>query len=98
MAIPTTPFDAAKYLTDAESQLELLNEALDTKSAPVVVHAIRTIVRARGIAEPTTKLDIDPTALSEVVAEGPDPTIAATLAVLHGLGFELQARIKSKAT
>ncbi|GAA4221630.1 hypothetical protein GCM10022253_28120 [Sphingomonas endophytica] len=98
MAIPTTPFDAAKYLTDAESQLELLNEALDTKSARFVVHAIRVILRARSTAEPTTRLDIDPTALSEVVADGSDPTIAATLAVLHGLGFELQARMKTKAT
>lgn len=97
MAIPTTPFNAAKYLADAELQIELLNDALKTRSARVVVHAIRAIVRARGLAEPAAKLDISPAVLSEVVADGLNPSIKTTLTVLHGLGFELQARTRTSA-
>lgn len=94
MAIPTTPFDAATYRTDAEAQFALLNEALDTRSAAGVVHAIRTTVRARDVAEPTTKVDIAPTALSDSLADGSGPT----LAVLHGPGFALQARSRTTPT
>ena len=47
----TEPFDAARYLTSAESQEELLNDALASGDARYVSQALNVIARARGMTE-----------------------------------------------
>jgi probable addiction module antidote protein len=47
----TEPFDAARYLTTAEAQAELLNDALATGSAAYVAQALGVIARAHGMTE-----------------------------------------------
>ena len=49
MALKTTPFDAAEYFDDAESQAELLADAFETGDATYIAHALGVIARARGM-------------------------------------------------
>ena len=41
------PFDAAKYITDAESQAELISDALASGDRAYVAHALGIVARAR---------------------------------------------------
>jgi probable addiction module antidote protein len=45
--VKTEPFDAARYLSTAESQTELLNDALASGNAAYVAQALGVIARAR---------------------------------------------------
>ncbi|TIU35415.1 MAG: putative addiction module antidote protein, partial [Mesorhizobium sp.] len=49
MALKTTPFDAAEYFDDAESQAEFLADAFETGDATYIAHALGVIARARGM-------------------------------------------------
>jgi hypothetical protein len=50
--LETVPFDAAVYLTDAEAQLELLTDALQSGDAGYIAAAIGTVAREAGVSSP----------------------------------------------
>jgi DNA-binding phage protein/predicted RNase H-like HicB family nuclease len=47
MTIELTPFDAAKYLSDPDDQLELLKDVFATRNPEAIVHAIEIVARAQ---------------------------------------------------
>ena len=46
------PFDAAEYITDAETQRELLADALASGDRAYIAHARSTVARARRRHQP----------------------------------------------
>jgi len=51
MIIKTTPFDAAEFLGDAKSQLELINDAFESGDPRFIAHALDIVRRARSLAQ-----------------------------------------------
>jgi DNA-binding phage protein len=47
VTVKTRPFDAAEYLDDTASQVELLVDAIETNDRAYISHAINVVVRAR---------------------------------------------------
>ena len=47
MVLKTYAFDPAQFLTDPQSQAELLQDAMDTGDATYLAHAKTTIARAK---------------------------------------------------
>jgi probable addiction module antidote protein len=90
MAIPATPFDAAKYLTDEVSQIELLNDALHEGQAGYIASAIGVIAKARGLTGVASGAGLGLKALGK---DG-NPTLDTFLKVLAELGIELEAKVR----
>jgi probable addiction module antidote protein len=44
-------FDAAKYLDNQETIAVYLNEALESRDADFIYHAIETVARAKGVTD-----------------------------------------------
>lgn len=91
MAIETTPFDAAKYLDDEESQTFLLNDAIDTGDAAYIAHALGTIARARGgLLLLERRTGIKRQTLSKSLGPKGNPTLETLLPVLTALGLRMR--------
>ena len=61
MATKTTEFDAAKHLSSAESQAELVSDALESGDAGYIVNAIAVVARAHKLnkgAESSTTVEV----------------------------------------
>ena len=91
--VKTEPFDAARYLSTAEAQADLLNDALNSGSAAYVAQALGVIARARGMAAVAREAGVTREALSE----NGDPRLTTLLGVLAALGVTLHAEIKPPA-
>lgn len=91
MTIKTFPFDASLYLDDAESQAELLSEALATGDARFIVHTLGVIARARGMTELARATGLGRSSLYKAVADDANPTIETLMKVLEGLQLSLRA-------
>jgi DNA-binding phage protein len=76
--VQTIPYDPMLGLTDAESQAVLLNDALATGDARVVVNVVDMIAEVRGVAG---------------LGNDPEPRLGALLAALDGLGLGLRAMV-----
>jgi probable addiction module antidote protein len=87
--VKTEPFDAARYLTTAQSQEELLNDALATGDARNVSQALGVIARARGMTEVARE------ALYKALSENGDPRLTTLLGVARALGVTLTAHMGS---
>ena len=89
MTLKTYPFDPAKYLTDPESQVELLQEAFETGHAGFIANVIATVARARRFSGEGRAAG----ATSEVSYKTPspegEPTLATLLEVVAALGCRL---------
>jgi probable addiction module antidote protein len=93
----TTRFDAAEYLGEPEDQVALLDEALATGDARVIVHAIGTIARARGMTELSRTSGIARSSLYKAVADDANPTIETVMKLLSSLRIGLSAQTKTAA-
>ena len=95
--IKLIPFDASEYLDDAESQAELLNDALESGKASYVARAIGVIARARGMTELQRLTGLDRSTLYAALREEGNPTLDTVMRVLEALKIELQAAPKEAA-
>jgi probable addiction module antidote protein len=93
----TEPFDTARYLTTAEAQAELLNDALATGSAAYVAQALGVIARARGMTEVAREAGVTREALYKSLSDEGDPRLTTLLGVIRALGVTLSAEIKPAA-
>jgi probable addiction module antidote protein len=93
----TKVFDASEYLDDAESQAELLSEALATGNAGVIAHAIGTIARAKGMSEIARETGLNRSGLYAALADDSNPELDTILKVLAALNLQLQAKPKESA-
>jgi probable addiction module antidote protein len=66
MATKTTEFDAAKHMSSAESQAELLTDALESGDAGYIANALGVIARARGMTEVARGAGVTREALLEI--------------------------------
>ena len=90
----TEPFDAARYLTPAESQEELLNDALATGDAVYVAQALGTIARARGMSTVAREAGVTREALYRALSENGDPRLTTLLGLARALGVTLKAEVR----
>lgn len=88
----TKPFDAAKYLTSAEAQTELLNDALASGEAAYIANALGVIARARGMTEVAREAGVTREALYKSLSDEGDPRLTTLMGVARALGFRLVAQ------
>lgn len=98
MALKTTRFDAAKHLTDPESQAYLLNDALGTGDAGYIAHALGIIARARGMSKVAQDAKVTRVALYKALSNDGDPRLSTLLGVLSAVEFGLTAFPIGKAS
>ncbi len=89
--VKTTPFDAAKYLTRPEAQIELLEEAFDSGNPQFVAHALGVIARARGISSVANETGLSREALYKSLSSEGNPTITTVMEVMRAVGLKLSA-------
>lgn len=91
--VKTEAFDAARYLTSAESQEELLNDALASGDAGYIANALGVIARARGMTDVAREAGVTREALYKALSENGDPRLTTLLGVVRALGVTLTARV-----
>jgi probable addiction module antidote protein len=85
------PFDAGELLADAASQAAYFNEALATGHQELILHALNTIARARGMTVLAHETGLTRTALYSALGKGGNPTLCTLLALTNALGVRLKA-------
>ncbi len=98
MATRTIPFDSARYLGSAESQAELLTDALESGDAGYVANAFGVIARARGMADVARGAGVTREALYKTLSPNGDPKLTTLLGVIRSLGFTLAVQSPAKRT
>lgn len=94
MAIELKPFDAAKYLTAEEDQLELIRDAIESGHAGYIAAAIGTVARARGIAAVAEDAGLNRQTLHRALSDKGNPTLDTLVRVLDTLGLRLDIKAK----
>jgi len=92
MATKTTPFDPAEYLTSAEDQTELLNDALASGDAGYIANALGVIARAQGMSQVARDAGVTREALYKGLTTTGDPKLSTVVGVLKTLHMELSAK------
>ncbi|RUX26645.1 putative addiction module antidote protein [Mesorhizobium sp. M2A.F.Ca.ET.042.01.1.1] len=92
MTLKTTPFDAAEYFDDAESQAELLADAFETGDATYIAHALGVIARARGMTAVAKNAGVTREALYKALSGKGDPRLSTLLGVTKALGLQLDVK------
>ncbi|SES19739.1 addiction module antidote protein [Sphingobium sp. YR768] len=87
----TKEFDASKFFTDADDQIELLEDALSTGEAGYIAAAIGTIAKAKGMSKVASDAGLNRQALYAALKDDGNPTLETLLKVLRAVGIELHA-------
>jgi probable addiction module antidote protein len=90
--LKTTPFDAAKYITEPEDVIELLNDAFESGHAGYIARALGVATRSEGMTKIAVKAGVNRQALYTALSEDGNPTLETLLGVLSALGLHLQVR------
>ena len=90
MAIKTTLFDAADYLTTAESIEAFLEDAFEDSDPAFIAHAIGIVARAKGMSQLATDTGLTRQALYKALSAEGNPEFATMLKVANALGFRLK--------
>ncbi len=91
MATETLPFDAAQYLDTPDSQVELLNDALESGDAAYIAAALGVVARARGMTAVSQEAGVTREALYKSLSAEGDPKLSTLLGVLKALNLTLRA-------
>ena len=91
MTLKTIPFDAADAFDTAESQAELLADALASGDATAVTAALGLIARARGISQVARETGLSREAIYRATGPDGNPTLATLLAITRAAGLKLSA-------
>ena len=89
MPLKTTPFDPADFLDTRESQIELLDDAIETGDSKYIATALGTIARARGMAKVAQEAGVTRQALYRSLSAEGDPRLTTLLGVAKSLGLKL---------
>lgn len=92
MSVKTTKWDAAEYLDDDETIAAFLDDAMESGDQRVIVEALNTVARARGMTQIAKDAGIGRQALYKALGENGNPTLATLLGVFKSLGVTLSAR------
>ncbi len=94
--IETTPFDGAKYITEPEHVIELLNDALESGEAGYIAAALGVIARSEGMTRIAEKSGVKRQALYTALSEDGNPTLETFTKVLSSLGLKLRCDFEEK--
>jgi len=93
--VPTTAFDPADFIRDADEISLYLNDAFASGDPAVMAAALGTVARARGASEIARTAGISRASLyTSLTAEG-NPTLRTIVSLLDQLGVELSAKPKA---
>ena len=87
----TRPYDAAEYLETAEDMAAYLEAALEDGDPTVVVKALGTIARARGMSQIARDTGLGRESLYKALSPGGNPEFATVMKVVRALGLKLRA-------
>jgi len=87
----TRPYDAAEYLETAEDMAAYLEAALEDGEPAVVVKALGTIARARGMSQIARDTGLGRESLYKALSPEGNPEFATVLKVVRALGLKLHA-------
>ena len=86
-----TPFDAADYLDDEETIAAYLSEALEDPDPDTFLMAVRTVARARGMAQLAKDSGLGRESLYKALTPGAKPSYDTMMRVIRALGVKLHA-------
>jgi probable addiction module antidote protein len=87
----TRPYDTAEYLETAEDMAAYLEAALEDGEPAVVVKALGTIARARGMSQIARDTGLGRESLYKALSLDGNPEFATVLKVVRALGLKLHA-------
>jgi probable addiction module antidote protein len=90
MPLATKPFDPAEYLTSAEAQAYLLQDALEEGDPAYLADALGIIARARGMTDTAAKAGVTREALYKALSLNGDPKLSTLMGVLRALGLRMR--------
>ena len=85
----TRPYDAGEYLETAEDMAAYLEAALENGESAVVMHALGTIARARGMSQIARDTGLGRESLYKALSPGGNPEFATVMKVVRALGLKL---------
>ena len=85
----TIAFDAAAYLQDTDSQIELLTDAFATGEQAYIANAIGIVARARGMTEIAKQTGVTREGLYKAFSPNGDPQLSTLLGAIKALGLKL---------
>lgn len=90
----TRPYDALECLKTAEDMAAYLEAALEDGDPAVVVHALGTLARARGMSRIARQAGLGRESLYKALSTKGNPEFATVLRVVRALGLSLHAEAK----
>ncbi|MDZ7583094.1 MAG: addiction module antidote protein [Deltaproteobacteria bacterium] len=87
----TRPYDAAEYLETAEDMAAYLEAALEDGDPSIVVKALGTIARARGMTQISRDTGLGRESLYKALSPEGNPEFATVMKVVRALGLKLRA-------
>lgn len=89
MALKTTPFDAAEYLTSPEAIAAYLNDAIASGSAEEFIAAIGTVARVKGVSVIARSTGLGRESLYKALSGSSSPAFATINRVVASLGLRM---------
>jgi probable addiction module antidote protein len=89
-------FDAAEYLHDEESIAEYLSASIEMNDPAVLLNAIGTVARARGMSQLAEASGLGRESLYKALKPGASPRYETVMKVLSALGLEMVIRAPAK--
>lgn len=83
------PFDAAEYLTDEESIAEFLNASLEIGDPSVLMNAVNTVARVRGMSHLAEASGLGRESLYKALRPGAQPRYETVMKVIRALGVAM---------
>lgn len=87
----TRSYDAAEYLETPEDMAAYLEGALEDGEPAVVIQALGTIARARGMSQIARDTGLGRESLYKALSPDGNPEFATVLKVVRALGLKLHA-------
>jgi probable addiction module antidote protein len=91
MPMETFPFDTSEFIDDAQSQAELLADAMETGEPEYIKHVLGVIARARGMTSIAKEAGVTREALYKALSGRGDPKLSTLLGVMKALNMQLSA-------
>ena len=86
------PFDAAEFLTDAETIVGYLNEAFASNDPAEIAESIGTVARALGMSKIARSAKLSRESLYRALSRDGNPELATMVRVLRACGVRLAAK------
>jgi probable addiction module antidote protein len=89
MALKTTPFDAAEYLTTPEAIAAYLNDAISSGEAEDLIAALGTVARVKGMSVIARDTGLGRESLYKALSGSSSPAFATISRVIASLGLRM---------